>query len=127
VGTGQLIAVKLAGSSNFVTGSVRWALHEPDANGNPTLAVGIQLFPGLVQSVGVRPIDPGLRETYRQGLMLPAVAALKEPAAVIVPIGTFRIGRPIELWLGEKTLQKFKLLGVLDRGSEFERCTYTPA
>jgi hypothetical protein len=127
VGTGQLIAVKLAGSSHFVTGSVRWALHEPDANGNPTLAVGIQLFPGTVQSVGVRPIDPGLRETYRQGLMLPAVAALNEPAAVIVPIGTFRIGRPIEIWLGEKTLQKINLVGVLDRGSEFERCTYKPA
>jgi hypothetical protein len=127
VGTGQLIAVKLAGSSNFVTGSVRWALHEPDAAGNPTLAVGVQLFPGVVQSVGVRPIDPGLREKYRQGLMLPAIPALKEPEAVIVPIGTFRIGRPLEIWLGEKNFQKLNLVGVLDRGSEFERCTYKPA
>jgi hypothetical protein len=130
VGNGQLVAVKLAGSRQFVIGSVRWALHDKaqdaaasSGNPNASLSVGIQLFPGLARTIAVRPCDPGLNEAFQQGLLLPAVAALHEPEAVIVPAGTFRVGRPVEVWIDDQSY-RYTLTRVLDRGSDFERCTY---
>lgn len=123
VGNGQIIAVKLSGSMQFVVGNVRWALHENDSEGNPALAVGIQLFPGVASPVAVRGADQSLRENFRQGLLLPAVTALKEPASLILPVGTFRVSRPIELLHNETTVT-LTLTAVLDRGIEFERCTF---
>lgn len=124
VGTGQMIAVKLAGSTQFVTGNVRWALHENGRSEQASLAVGIQLFPGVAQPIAVRGADPGLREAFRQGLLLPAVTALQEPESVVVPAGTFRISRPVEILRDNKAV-RMSLTKVLDRGGEFERCTFT--
>lgn len=123
IGNGQIIAVKLAGSLQFVIGNVRWALHETDSQGNASLAVGIQLFPGVATPVAVRGADHGLRENFRQALLLPAVAALNESASLILPVGTFRVGRPVEQFHDNKTV-KLSLLAVLDRGTEFERCSF---
>jgi hypothetical protein len=42
---------------------------------------------------------------------------------VVVPVGTFRIERSIEVMVDEK-LRVLKLSRVLDRGVEFERCNF---
>ena len=138
VGNGQLVAIKLAGESQFVVGSVRWVLHDKAqdtvtnpgsgsaASPNASLSIGIQLFPGMAEPMAVRANDPGLGDPYRQGLRLPAVPALQEPEALIVPSGTFRIGRPVEVFLADQTY-RYSLTRVLDRGSDFERCTYAIA
>jgi hypothetical protein len=123
VGNGQMIAVKLAGSAHHVVGNVRWALREEDAEGNPMLAIGIQIFPGMAAPLGVRGADPGVRENYRQGLLLPAIPMLHEPESLIVPVGTFRINRPVEIYRSGRT-ETLQLGKVLDRGAEFERCTF---
>lgn len=123
VGNGQIVAVKLAGSASYITGSVRWTLQEKDAAGNAILCAGIQLFPGAVKPVAARGADPGLRENFRQALRLPAIAALNEVESLLLAAGTFRIGRPIDLLEGDKTT-RHNLGKVLDRGSEFERCTF---
>lgn len=125
VGVGNLVAVKLSGSSNFVLGTVRWALQSPIVNSAvSTLSAGIELYPGVAVPLAVRGADPGTRENFRQGLRLPAVAAINSPDSLIVPYGTFRVGRPVEIWLDGKTI-KIKLDHVLDRTQEFERCTFT--
>ncbi len=129
VGSGHIVAVKLAGSSNFVLGSVRWALQTPafeDANGQhtATLSAGIELYPGVAQPVAVRAADPGLRDSYRQAMKLPAIPALGVEASLILPAGTFRVARPIELWVDGATTP-LQLKNVLDRTSDFERCTFS--
>lgn len=124
VGVGQLVAVKLAGSSQFVLGTVRWALQTLPTDGPAMLSTGIELYPGIAQPIAVRGGDPGTREAFRQGLRLPSVAALSVPETLIVPYGTYRVGRPIEI-LAQGQTEKIKLAHVLDRTQEFERCTYT--
>lgn len=121
VGSGQLIAIKLGGSTRFMVGGVRWILQEDGET--PTVSIGIQLFPGSALPVAVRIIDPKSNEPYHQGMRLPAMPAVHEPEAIIVPAGTFRIGRIIDMF-NEGRIERAKLLHVLDRGNEFERCTF---
>lgn len=124
IGVGLLVAVKLSGSASFVLGTVRWALQSPAHEGAATLSAGIELYPGVAQPMAVRGADPGTREAFRQGLRLPAVAALSVPETVIVPYGTYRVGRLVEVSIEGQHI-KYKLDHVLDRTQEFERCTFT--
>jgi hypothetical protein len=120
VGAGQLIAVKMKDSQSFTLGNLRWALRE----GDNSLAAGIQLFPGEAHPVAVRTSDlTGTRDSWRQGFLLPEIAALKEPASVVLPAGTFRLDRSIEVMVDQK-VKVVKLARVLDRGLEFERCNF---
>lgn len=119
IGAGLLIAVKTPDSKGFTLGNVRWALRE----GADSLAAGVQLFPGEPRPVAIRTVDADGRGSWRQGFLLPEVAALKEPASVVVPVGTFRIERSIEVMADEKP-RVLKLFRVLDRGIEFERCNF---
>jgi hypothetical protein len=119
IGAGLLISVKTQDNPHFTLGNVRWALREGDAS----LAAGIQLFPGEPRPVAVRTVDADGRGTWRPGFLLPEVADLKEQPSVVVPVGTFRIERSIEIMVDQK-LQVLKLFRVLDRGLEFERCNF---
>ena len=124
VGTGQLIAIKLAGSVHFVTGSVRWALHEDIHNSDPQLSIGVQMFPGVATPIAARGTDTHQHENYRQALLLPAIASLKEAESIIIPMGSFRIDRPMEIHHDGKT-RSLTLTKLLDRGGEFERCLFS--
>lgn len=120
VGPGLVVATKVADGRHYVLGSVRWVLREGDSS----LLAGIQLFPGEARPIAVRAIETdGSRAVWRQGFLLPPIAALHETASVIVPAGTFRIDRSIEIMADQK-LQVLKLFRVIDRGIEFERCNY---
>jgi hypothetical protein len=120
IGTGLLIAVKTNDSQRFTSGNVRWALRE----GDNLLAAGIQLFPGEARPVAIRVVEAGATgNPWRQGFLLPAIPAINESASVVVPAGTFRIDRSIEVMVDEKA-QVLKLFRVLDRGVEFERCNF---
>ena len=120
VGAGLLIAVKIKDSQHFTLGNVRWALRE----GDHSLTAGIQLFPGEPRAAAVRILEAdGTSSTWRQGFLLPAIAALHEPASVVVPAGTFRLDRSIEVMVDQE-LKILRLFRVLDRGLEFERCNF---
>ena len=120
IGAGLLIAAKTADNKTYTLGNVRWALRE----GDNSLAAGIQLFPGEPRPIAVRTTDPsGVQGTWRQGFLLPELAALREPASVVVPPGTFRIDRSIEIMVDQE-IRVLKLFRVLDRGIEFERCNF---
>lgn len=120
VGAGMMVAVKTADSQRYTLGNVRWALRE----GESALAAGIQLFAGDPRPVAVRIVEQGsTRNPWRQGFLLPEIASINEPASVVVPAGTYRLERSIEVLVDEKP-RLLKLFRVLDRGGEFERCNY---
>lgn len=120
IGTGLLIAVKTPDSQRFTLGNVRWALRE----GENLIAAGIQLFPGEARPVAIRVVEPGASGSpWRQGFLLPAITTINESASVVVPAGTFRLDRSIEVMVDQKP-QVLKLFRVLDRSIEFERCNY---
>lgn len=119
---GQLVAVQPAGSSGLLLGMARWALVIGD-----DLAAGIQLFPGRPSPVAVR--GTGVmagKEVYRPGFLLPPVAALNQPASIVLPPGSFKPNRIVEAWASSGTV-KVKLRELLERSADFERAATEPA
>jgi hypothetical protein len=119
IGAGMLVAVKIGSSERFMLACVRWALRGAD----DMLQAGIQLFPGEARPVAIRAIDPGEDAgAWRKGLLLPEIPALRVPNSLVVPAGTFKLERRIEVMV-EHQPRMVKLFRVLERGSEFERCS----
>jgi hypothetical protein len=117
IAVGSLIATRTEQTSTFVIGCVRWTLRQ-DAN---SLAVGIQLFPGEVQAIMARPLDT------QNAANRPAffIEASKEgPACLVLPIGSFQIGRRIQIL--RASAEVVTLTSLLAYGNEFECCSFTP-
>jgi hypothetical protein len=118
IGAGLLIAIKVEGSSRFTLANVRWALRGSE----DSLVAGIQLFPGEPKPAAIRILDPAEKTpAWRQCFLLPEIPALHEPASLVVPAGTFKLDRKVEVMIDQEP-RVMKLSRVLDRGTEFERC-----
>jgi hypothetical protein len=120
VGAGLLIAVRSGDKKCYTLGSVRWALRE----GSDALAAGIQLFPGEPHPASVKTMETGENHAaWRQAFLLPENPALKQSASLVVPSGTFKLDRKVEVMVDQE-VRVLKLFRVLDRGAEFERCDF---
>lgn len=120
IGHGHLVAVRPDNARVFLLGCVRWALLA-DA-----LQVGVYLFPGQPVPVALR--GSGLAaagEKYRQSFLLPAVAAIGQEATVVMPVGTFKLGRTVEVFTDQP--RRLRLTRLVERGADFERAGYEPA
>ena len=53
---------------------------------------------------------------------MPAVEALKIPDSVLMPAGWYKAGKVIEVHSDKPW--RITLVDMLERGGEFERCTY---
>lgn len=117
---GQLVAVRPLGVRHLMPGSICWV----SAGDEGKLQVGVTLLPSPAAAVALKP--PGLqtaREPMQPGFLLPELAATKEPESMVLPTGRFRPGRTVEFDDGIGTYQ-VRLLKLLERGADFERCTY---
>jgi hypothetical protein len=118
IGAGLLVAVKVEGSQRFALASVRWALR----GAKDSLVAGIQMFPGEPRPAAIRIVDPGEKAAaWQQGFLLPEIPALREPASLVLPAGTFKLDRSVEIMVDQQA-QVLKLFRILDHGVEFERC-----
>lgn len=116
LGLGQLVGVQPAGASGLLLGMVRWAQVTGDE-----LTTGIKLFPGLPVSIAVRGSGVmAAKEAYRPGFILPAVAALDLPGSLVLPPGSHKPNRVMEVWQ-DGVSSRYKLIEVFDRGADFER------
>lgn len=114
LGGGQLVAAQPEPPARMRLGAVRW-MQQRDA----LLVVGIELFPGTPEPVGVR--RTGVQaspDPYRRGFLL--VAAPSEPAVLILPLDLYKRDRILEVWTPMAT-RRFKLVELLERGADFER------
>jgi hypothetical protein len=118
----QLAAVRPSDSRTFILCTVRWL----SVSENYELRLGARAMPGMLQGIAIRPA--GLKaytETFVPGLALPAVPALQIPPSVIIPIGWYRPKRLFEVY-GDKS-EQILLSALLERGNDFDRCTFEPA
>ena len=117
----QLVAIKPPAAKNFLVGTLQWCMVTSDSR----LHVGIFILPGRPEPVSIRPIEPsGVREPYKPGFFLPALAAVGAGPSVITAPGTFRAGRVLEI-IGN-TKQRVRLVHLLDRGIDFDRVSFEP-
>ena len=106
----------------FLAGRTNVVLEEVSTR----LRIGVRTMPGTPEGVSVRlgginaPTDK-----FVQAVLLSAMPALHAPATLIVPAGWFRPKRLVELRRGSDSA--VLLTAALERGSNFDRCTFEPA
>ena len=119
IAPGTLMAVRPDGATHFVVGSARWVQWLTD----DSIIAGVRAIPGLPMPVALK--QTGLnaaKEPWRQGFMMPAVELVKAPNTVIMPAGWFKPGMVLEVQADKPW--RITLIDVIERGGEFERCTY---
>ena len=122
IGHNQLVAVRRGTSKLFYLGLVQWMRVEE----NSELFVGVRLFPGIARPVVARPANfnaPSGINGYERALLLPEMAVPATPATLILPTGWYQAGRFVELFGEQK--QVAKLVNIIEKGSDFDRCTVT--
>ncbi len=122
IGHNQLVAVRRGSSKLFYLGLVQWLRIEESSE----LFVGVRLFPGIARAVVARPANftaPTGINGFERALLLPEMAVPATPATLILPTGWYQPGRFVELFGEQK--QVAKLISVIEKGSDFDRCTVT--
>jgi hypothetical protein len=123
IGHNQLVAVRRGTGKSFYLGLVQW-LRVEETDG---MYVGVRLFPGIARAFVVRPANfyaPSGVHGVERALLLPEMTVPATPATLILPTGWYQPGRFVDLY-GEQRQQKLvaKLLNVIEKGSDFDRCT----
>ena len=119
IAPGTLMAVRPDGAKHFMMGSVRWVQWLTD----DSIAAGVRAIPGSPMAVALKQTGVNAaKEPWHQGLMMPAVESLKVADSVIVPAGWFKPGKVLEIHSDKPW--RITLADVVERGAEFERCTY---
>lgn len=119
VAVGQLLAARPADARAFILGTVRWV--QMLAVGD--LMIGLQSIPGLPSVMAVR--QAGLKagiEKFQQGLLIPAVAGLQTPETAILPLTWFKPMRVIDIYTDQP--RQIRLDAIVERGADFDRCTF---
>lgn len=115
---GQAVGVRPAGAPNFIAGSVRWLRQGPDGS----VTMEVRVFPGLPVAVGAAQVglNQGPAPKFVPALALPPIPTLHAQGQLILPAGWFRAGRLVTI-LQDGRQQTFKLIGLQDKGLDFER------
>lgn len=123
---GRLIALRQLHESAWQLARIGWiASDDASDSGALALLASARLLPGLPQAITVmRATDSPNKTEHARGFLLPAVAELEQATSLLLPSGWFRAEQLIEIKT-ERT-QKVRLGKRLERGADFERCTYDP-
>jgi hypothetical protein len=91
------------------------------------LYIGVRYLPGNPQAVIARGSASGnLLSGAAAALLLPEMANLRIPASLLLPRDWFGAGRPLELALPENKKQGIALGISVEKGSDYERVSFTP-
>ncbi|HTD91420.1 MAG TPA: hypothetical protein VK663_12205 [Burkholderiales bacterium] len=111
----QLLGIRR--TDNARLGTVQWIR----VNHNETLC-GVRLFPGAPQAIQVRPANFNVvkGQEYEQALLMPAATMPASPMSILLPAGWFQSGRLLEIQ-GQAS-RVAKLLSLIERGADYDRC-----
>jgi hypothetical protein len=123
VGHSQLVAVRRGSGQSFHVGLVQW-LRVEELSG---MFVGVRLFPGVARALLARPTNfhaPSGIDGFERALLLPEITVPATPPTLILPTGWYQAGRFVDLYDEQKQQKQIaKLLHVIERGIDFDRCT----
>lgn len=119
---GQLIAVRPSDARAFMIGVVRWV----QMHSGGELMVGVKSMPGVPLTTAIRATGVNAKaDKYQPGLLLPAVPALQSTASVLLPAGWFKPGCVLDLHA--ELHRMIRLDALVERGTDFDRCTFSAA
>ena len=119
IAPGTLMAVRPDGANQFVVGSVRWVQWLTD----DSIMAGVRAIPGAPMPAALKQTGiNAAKEPWHQGFMMPAMELVKAPNSVIMPAGWFKPGKVLEVNADKPW--RITLVDVIERGTEFERCSY---
>jgi hypothetical protein len=105
-------------------GVARWLR----SSGPQSVEMGVEMLSPHAEAVAVKPAssDPkAQRETrFTQALLLPAIAALRKPATLLVPRGTFQPGQDLCLVSEHREPQRVRPLTLVERTGSFEHLVF---
>ena len=123
LGPDQLIAVRPTNANAFLVGIVSWV----KVTQTGQLHIGVRYLPGLPQAIAMKATGVNLTvsDKYVAALLLPAVPALKTPASLIAPRDWFKPARVVEIVQVDKKKLLLKMELSIERGSDYERISFT--
>ncbi|TAJ81212.1 MAG: hypothetical protein EPO42_02630 [Gallionellaceae bacterium] len=124
IGAHQLVAVKPDDAKAFMLGKTSWVV----VTRGGQLRMGIQYMPGMAQPISIKGkgINAALSDKAAAALLLPEVAAFKTPPSLIVQRDFFRPDRLADIVHPDDRIQALKLGFSVDKGSDYERVSFTP-
>ena len=123
LGHHQLVGIRPPDSDRFLLGDLSWLMYRADG----TLEAGVEILPGIPRVVAVRQAgQKNSRAPYQQGFMLPASAALKTPATLLLPSLWYGPGKMIDVHRDEKT-HLVRLGRLIRRGMNYDLCAFEAA
>ena len=118
IGNNQLIALRTQDAKAFMLGTVTWRSVTHDGQ----LRMGVQYLPGVARPVKIKTNEAEAKSI--RALLLPAIAALKIPASLILPRDVFQANREFELTESANEKSKIKLGFCVTCGADFERVSF---
>jgi hypothetical protein len=121
ISNGQLVTIKPASAQNFLLAVLRWVR----VDAAESLQAGVEILPGLPEAVAVRGSGlAGSTDKFRPAFLLPAVAVLKQPARIVLPVNVFRANIVLEVLTAASV--RIRLKEVIERGNDYDCVTYQP-
>jgi cyclic-di-GMP-binding protein len=114
---GDVVAMKDNSTKLWELAVLRWA----KVNELKQLDVGLQLISPSAAAVSVRADDNALEN---EALLLPELAALKQPASIITAVGLCKIGSTLELH-HNNAVSNLQITQLVERTASFERFQYS--
>ena len=119
----QIVGVRRADSDDFMVGEISW-VHVTQTG---QLSAGVRYLPGIVQAVTVQAQGMKVAEPSAPALLLPALAALKTPASLVLPRNWLQRNRVVEITHSDKQTFTVKLGFSVEKGVDYERVSFTLA
>ena len=116
VHVGDVAAIRNNKTLQWELGILRWA----NVNELNQLDVGIQLISPSVTAISVKTEN---NASEGEGLLLPELSTLKQPASIIVPRGNHSTGQTLQLINSDKQTN-VQLTKLMERTATFERFQY---
>lgn len=125
LGVNQLVSVFT--TNNRQRHKLAW-VHMISVTRSGYLYMGLSYLLGQPQPISIRgdTSNESLQSGSAAALMLPAFESAKLPASLILPRDWFAAGRTLDLVLADSSKQKVTLGFSVDKGSDFERVSFTP-
>ena len=89
-----------------------------------TMWIGLRIILGAPQAAAVRVVEGAPGGKFERALLMPADAARKIPASIVLLPGWYGQSRALSLRVEKDKERRIKLQALLDKGANFERATY---